>query len=152
VIAISIPIPLITIGWIAACVMIGLVAMAQGRSFVSWSLAAALASPVVALLLFILPKPKQIKQPRTTPKVDAPPRLPARWTEAALPIKAIRALANRVESSRIGGSLSRGKTAAYRSLEDFAAAVEIDKGIAAAVRDEFPSEPGGQIPIEPKRS
>jgi hypothetical protein len=44
VIAISIPIPLITIGWIAACVMIGLVAMAQGRSFVSWSLAAALAS------------------------------------------------------------------------------------------------------------
>ncbi len=110
------------------------------------------ASPVVALLLFILPKPKQIKQPRTTPKVDAPPRLPARRTEAALPIKAIRALAYRVESSRIGGSLSRGKTAAYRSLEDFAAAVEIDKGIAAAVRDEFPSEPGGQIPIEPKRS
>jgi len=44
VIAISIPIPLITIGWIAACVIIGLVAMAQGRSFVSWSLAAALAT------------------------------------------------------------------------------------------------------------
>jgi hypothetical protein len=72
VIAISIPIPLITIGWIAACILIGLLAGAQGRSFVSWSLAAAIASPIVVLLLFILPKPKQTRQPPATPKAVAP--------------------------------------------------------------------------------
>lgn len=140
-IAISIPIPLITVGWIAACVLIGLLAMAQGRSFVSWSLAAAIASPVVVLLLFILPTPKQTKQPLATPKAVAPPRLPAAARSNALPIKAIKALAYRVESSRVVGSLSRGKAAAFRSLENFSAAAEIDKGIAVTVRDEFPSDP-----------
>jgi hypothetical protein len=53
---IAISIPIITVGWVAASVLIGLLAMAKGRSFVSWSLAAALASPVAVLLLVVLPK------------------------------------------------------------------------------------------------
>ena len=148
-IAISIPIPIITVGWVAASVLIGLLAMAKGRSFVSWSLAAALASPVVVLLLVVLPKAKQIKQPPAPPKI-ASPKPAALRTNAALPIKAIKALAYRVESSRIVGSLSRTKAAGYRSLENFAAAAEIDKGIAAAVRDEFPNDPIPQMPTERK--
>jgi hypothetical protein len=148
VIAISIPIPLITVGWAAACVLIGLLAMAQGRSFVSWSLAAAIASPVVVLLLFILPKPEPTKQPPATPK--APPKLPAAARSPALPIKAVKALAYRVQSSRVVGSLSRGKAAAYRSIENFAAAAEIDKGISAVVRDEFPNDAASQNSTERK--
>ena len=144
VIAISIPIPLITVGWIAACVLIGLFAMSHGRSFVSWSLAAAIFSPLVVLLLFFLPKPNQTKQPPATPKPVAPPRLPAAARSNALPVKAIKALAYRVESSRIVGSISRRKAAANQSIENFAAAAEIDKGIAVAVRDEFPNEAASQ--------
>jgi hypothetical protein len=53
---IAISIPMITVGWVAASVLIGLLAMAKGRSFVLWSLAAALASPVAVLLLVVLPK------------------------------------------------------------------------------------------------
>ena len=146
-IAISIPIPIITVGWIAASVLIGLLAMAKGRSFVSWSLAAALASPVVVLLLVFLPRAKQIKQPPAPPKI-ASPKLVALRTNAALPIKVIKALAYRVEGSRVAGSLSRAKAAGYRSLENFAAAAEIDKGIAGAVRDKFANDP--QIPSERK--
>ena len=93
--------------------------MAKGRSFVSWSLAAALASPVVVLLLVVLPKAKQIKQPPAPPKI-ASPKPAALRASAALPIKAIKAFAYRVESSRIAGSLSRAKAAGYRSLENFA--------------------------------
>ncbi len=123
--------------------------MARGRSFVSWAVAAAVASPVVVLLLFILPKPR-VKQPLAPPKAVAPPSATAPRSDAALPIKAIKALAYRVQSSRVVGSISRRKVAAYRSLENFAAAEEIDKGIAAAVRDEFPNEPAAQIPTERK--
>ena len=140
-IALSIPIPLITLAWIAACLWIGLMAVSQGRSFVSWSLAAALFSPFVVVLLFILPIPKPTKQPPATPKSVRPPRLPAATRSNALPLKAIKALAYRVQSSRVVGLISRRKVAAYRSIENFAAAAEIDKGIAAAVRDEFPKAP-----------
>jgi lysozyme family protein len=140
-IAISIPIPLITLGWIALSALIGLLALAQGRSFVSWSLASAMATPLVGLLLFILPKPSQTKQPTPTNKPVVPPRIPAPQLQGSLPMKTIRALAYRVESSRLIGSISRRKAAAYRSLENFTAATEIDKGIAAAVRDEFPNKP-----------
>jgi hypothetical protein len=150
-IAISIPIPLITIGWIAASVLIGLIAMAKGRSFISWSVAAAVASPFVVLLLFVLPKPKQIRQaPPAPPNVAPPPRAAAPGSNAALSIKTIKALAYRVKSSGVVGSISRRKAAAYRSLETFAAAAEIDKGIAAAVREEFPNKPAAQIPTERK--
>jgi hypothetical protein len=65
----------------------------------------------------------------------------------ALPIKAIKALAYRAKSSRVVGALSRRKAAAYRSLENFAAAAEIDKGISAAVRSEFPSQSAAQAPV-----
>jgi hypothetical protein len=140
VIAISIPIPLITIGWIAVSVLIGLLALAQGRSFVSWCLASAIATPFVGLLLFILPKPKTIRQPPARAEA-APPPASLAPSKAALPIKAIKALAYRVESSRLVGSISRRKSATYRSLENFTAAAEIDKGIAAAIRDEFPNKP-----------
>ncbi len=149
-IAISIPIPVITLAWIAACLLIGLLAIAKGRSFVSWSLAAAIASPVVVLVLCFLPESKRRKQPPETPKAVAPPKLITPRSNAALPIKAIKALAYRVENSRIVGSLSRGKTAAYRSLENFTAAAEIDKGIATVVRNEFPDQSAGQTPTERK--
>jgi hypothetical protein len=119
--------------------------MAKGRSFVSWSLAAALASPIVVLLLVFLPKARQIKQPPAPPKIVLPKPL---RTNAALPIKVIKALAYRVEGSRVAASLSRAKAAGYRSLENFAAAAEIDKGIADAVRDRFPNDP--QIPTDRK--
>jgi hypothetical protein len=125
-------------------------AMAQGRSFLSWSLAAALLSPVVVLLLFILPKPDPTKQPTATPKVVLPPRLPAPERKAALPMRAIRALAYRVESGRIAGWLSGRKTVDYRSLDYFTAAGEIDKGIAAAVHDEFPHGPARQTSAKRK--
>ena len=149
-IAISIPIPVITLAWIAACVLIGLLAIAKGRSFVSWSLAAAIASPVVVLVLCCLPKAKRRKPPAATPKAVVSPRLIAPRSDAALPIKAIKALAYRVESRRIVGALSRGKTATYRSLENFAAAAEIDKGIATVVRNEFRDQSAGQTPTERK--
>jgi hypothetical protein len=145
VIAISIPIPLITVVWIAACALIGLLAMAKGRSFVSWSVAAAIASPVVVLLLFFLPKNTNKKTP-TRPN-GVPPKLPASRSSAAL---AIKALAYRVESSRLVGAMSRRKSAAYRSIENFTAAAEIDKGIAATVRDEFSNEVTAQIRTEHK--
>jgi hypothetical protein len=108
-------------------------------------------SPVVVLLLFVLPKPKQIKhkQPPAPPKA-ASPRATAAQSNAALPIRAIKALTYRVERSRIVGSLSRGKTAAVQSLDNFTAAAEIDDGIAAAVREEFPNEPTAQISTKRK--
>ena len=143
-IAISIPIPLITVVWIAACALIGLLAVAKGRSFVSWSVAAVVASPVVVLLLFFLPNKTNKKTP--TPPKRVPPKLPAPPSKAALPIKAIKALAYRVETSRVVGALSRRKSAAYRSIEKFTAAAEIDKGFAVTVRDEFSNEVTAQIP------
>ena len=57
-----------------------------------------------------------------------------------LPLKAIKALAYRAKSTRVVGALLRRKAAAYRSIENFAAAAEIDKGIAVTVRSEFPNE------------
>jgi hypothetical protein len=116
-------------------------AVSQGRSFVSWALAAALFTPFVVVLLFILPIFKSTKQPPATRKSVRPPRLPAATRSTPLPLKAIKALAYGVQSSRVFGSISRRKLAAYRSIESFAAAAEIDNGIAAAVRDEFPKEP-----------
>jgi hypothetical protein len=150
VIAISIPIPIITVLWIVACVLIGLLAMAKGRSFISWSVAAAWASPVVVLLLIFLPERKQIKQrPAASPRAG-PPQLAAPRSKTALPMKAIKALAYRVGTSRAVGALSRRKSAAYQSIENFTAAAEIDKGIAAAVRDEFSNGPAVRIPTKRK--
>ena len=134
-IAISIPIPLVTIGWIVVSVLIGLLALAQGRSFVSWSLASAIATPFVGLLLLILPKPKKSGQLPSLPK---PSRrdLAVAPSKAALPFKAIKAL--HMGSSRFIGVISRRKAAAYPSQKTITAATEIDKEIAAAVRGEFP--------------
>jgi hypothetical protein len=63
---------------------------------------------------------------------SAPSKPVAARPNAALPIKAIKALAYRVKGSRIVSALLRRKSAAYRSLEKFAAAAEIGKGIASA--------------------
>jgi hypothetical protein len=134
VIAISIPIPLITIGWIMVSALIGLFALAQGRSFVSWSVASLIVSPLVGLLLLFLPKPKTTSQKPISSRATVVP------SKAAVPVKAVRAFAHHVASSRLIGAISRRKATTYRSLENFTAATEIDKGIAAAVRDEFPNK------------
>jgi hypothetical protein len=113
--------------------LIGLMAVSQGRSFVSWSWAAALFSPFVVILLFILPSPKPAKQPPATREAVRPPRLPA----------AARANLSR----RVFGLISRRKMPA-----NFAAAVEIDQGIAAVVRDEFSNEPADRLGSRPRRA
>jgi hypothetical protein len=59
---------------------------------------------------------------------------------SSLPVRTVRGLAYRAESSRVGQSLSNAKKTARQSLETFAASAEIDREIANAVRGGFPTD------------
>jgi hypothetical protein len=47
-------IPLLIVGWIVVCVVVGIAATARGRSLIAWSLLSVFISPVVGLLLLLV--------------------------------------------------------------------------------------------------
>jgi hypothetical protein len=155
-IALSIPIPIVTICWIATCALVGLLAMAKGRSFVSWSVLAAIATPLAGLPLLVLPDLRAKTRPNSRskdlpdpqPKFEfnritgelLPPPVPTAAPSKSLPVRALKGLAFRVQDSRVAAALSSAKKTARQSVQNFATNAEIDGQISKTVRSEFPNE------------
>jgi len=129
-IVVSLPIPIVTLCWIAVCAFVGLIAIGRGRSCVFWSVLAALATPFIGVVLLLLPDRRK--------KIGVrPPPLPPRQS---LPIRALSAVGYRVAESRAIAVLSNAKNSANRSLQTFAASAEIDREISKTIRTEFPND------------
>lgn len=155
-IALSIPIPIVTICWIAACALVGLLAMAKGRSFVSWSVVAVIATPLAGLPLLLLPdlraknlanlRAKKLSDLQTKFAVKRiiddrlPPPVPTAAPSKSLPVRALKGLAFRVQDSRVAAALSSAKKTARQSVQNFATNAEIDREISKTVRSEFSND------------
>ena len=145
-IALSIPIPIVTVCWIAACGLVGLLAMARGRSFVSWSMIAAIATPLAGLPLLVLPDLRaknrlnpNLPSPQPGLGERMPPSLPSAPLSSSLPVRALKGLGFRVQDSRVAAAISSGRKTARQSVQNFASKAEIDSEIAKTVRNEFPN-------------
>jgi hypothetical protein len=124
--AISIPIPPVAIAWAIFSVVIGLVALAKGRSAIGWILACLIFSPIVGLVLLFLPDEKRHSRPPSLPK---PPSLA--W-------RTLAAVGFRVKQSRAVKVAVHAKGMARRSVDDFTRKTELDREITTTVRRQFP--------------
>lgn len=114
---------------------VGILAYMRGRSFARWAIASFLVSPLIAIVLFVLPDLRSARRRAAQETAERP-------SAPSLPVRTIKAAGFRMGQTRPISTLSNAKSSARRSLEEFSTRAELDREISRTVGDQF-HERGG---------